>query len=314
MNLQQLRDFHAVVTHSGFRAAARVLDVSQAGLTKSIARLESEHGLSLIERTTRGVELTPEGRAFLPYAQAAITEALRAEDWLRSVKNRRTSRVSLGVSVEPSLRLVPAVLKDFRQTLPEVAIHITQSAASELLSALRENRLEFSVMRLPRDLDTADLRVDVLYESEAVIVARADHPQANARSVAELAGLQWVVVGDPRRAGQEDESVQELFLQQKLGQPRFAAISDSLFGAASMLIESDCISRLPIGILDHPLTRRHLVEIPVPHPSRRYEVAIVSRSNRRLSTEARTLIAMLRSFSRITRGAPHPPAQAATAR
>ncbi|MBT2336567.1 LysR family transcriptional regulator [Variovorax paradoxus] len=306
MNLQQLRDLNAVVTHGGFRAAARALEVSQAGLTKSVARLENEHGLSLIERAAKGVVLTADGRAFLPYAQAAILEADRAEGWLRSTQARRTTRVALGVSVEPSLRLVPAVLQDFIRVLPDVAIHLTQSAASELLAALRDGRIELAVMRLPERLDAADLRVDVLYESEAAIVARKGHPNAAARSISELADLQWVIVGDPGRPGQEDESIQELFIQQQLGRPRMAAVSDSLFGAVSMLMDSDCVARLPRSILDHPLTARVMVEIKVEQPSRRYEVAIVSRASRRLSPEAKTLLAMLRSFARMTRGTVRP--------
>lgn len=307
MNLQQLRDLNAVITHGGFRSAARALEVSQAGLTKSVARLENEHGLSLFERTAKGVALTADGQAFLPYAQAALIEATRAEEWLRGAQGRRATRVALGVSVEPSLRLVPAVLQDFRRALPDVAIHLTQSANSELLSALRDNRLELAVMRLPEKLDAADLRVDVLYESEAVIVARAGHPSAGARAIGELAGLQWVVVGAPGRPGQDDESIQELFLQQQMGRPRIAAVSDSLFGAVSMLIDSDCVSRMPRSILDHPLTARQLVEIKLPHPSRRYEVGIVSRASRRLSPEAKTLVAMLRSFSRISQAASRRP-------
>lgn len=302
MNLQQLRDLNAVVVHGGFRAAARAIDVSQAGLTKSIARLENEHGLSLIERTAKGVVLTADGQAFLPYVHAALIEADRAQEWLHTVQTRRSARVALGVSVEPSLRLVPAVLQDFRRALPDVAIHLTESATTELLSALRDNRIELAVMRLPEKLDAADLRVDVLYESEAVIVARRGNPHAGARTLAELAKLQWVVVGDPGRPGHADESIQELFVQQELGEPRLAAVSDSLFGAVSMLVDSDCVSRLPRSILDHPLTARQIVEIKVQHPSRRYEVAIVSRASRRLGNEARTLVAMLRSFSRISEG------------
>lgn len=307
MNLQQLRDLNAVILHGGFRSAARALEVSQAGLTKSIARLENEHGLSLVERTAKGVALTADGQAFLPYAQAAISEADRAEEWLRGVQSRRVSRIALGVSVEPSLHLVPAVLQDFIRVLPSVAVHLTQSASTELLAALRDNRLELAVMRLPERLDAVDLRVDVLYESEAVLVVRKGHPCAHAQSINDLAGLQWVVVGDPQRPGQDDESIQELFLRQEIGHPRFSTVCDSLFGAVSMLLDSDCISRLPIGILDHPLTAQHIVEVKIRHPSRQYEVGIVSRASRRLSPEIKTLVAMLRSFSRISRSAARRP-------
>ena len=51
MTLQQLRDLLSVLAHGGFRPAARTLSVSQAGLTKSVARLEEECGFALLDRT-----------------------------------------------------------------------------------------------------------------------------------------------------------------------------------------------------------------------------------------------------------------------
>ncbi len=78
ITLRQLRDLVAVVTHGGYRAAARALEVSQAGLTKSLAKLEDEHGVSLLERRAKGVWLTVHGEAFLQQAQALLLEAERA--------------------------------------------------------------------------------------------------------------------------------------------------------------------------------------------------------------------------------------------
>src|SRR5690606_31403845 len=86
MTLQQLRDLMAVVEHGGFRAAARALHVSQSGLTKSLARFEKEHGVSLIERHAKGVILTPQGEEFVRYARSVLFEANRTEEWLRRVR------------------------------------------------------------------------------------------------------------------------------------------------------------------------------------------------------------------------------------
>jgi DNA-binding transcriptional LysR family regulator len=311
MTLQQLRDLVAVVTHGGFRSAARALDVSQAGLTKSLAKLEAEHGVSLIERTAKGIVLSAHGEEFLRYAQPLLQEAERAEAWLRSTRERRAESVNLGVSIEPSLRLVPAVLGDFRRAMPEVTIHVTQGVASELLLALRENRLDIAVTRVPLGFEAADLRTDMLYESEAAILGRAGHPLARARSIRELVALEWVVVGDPTRPGAEDASIKELFEEQQLGRPRFAAVSNSLFGAISMLIESDCLARLPRAVLDHPLVGPSLVAIPVREPPHRHAIAIVRKASRHQSREAQMLAAMLASFARLSRAFGHAQDEAA---
>ena len=300
MTLQQLRDLVAVVQYGGFRAAARALDVSQAGLTKNIARLEDEHGISLIDRSAKGVVLSTRGQDFLPYAQAVLQDADRAEEWLRNVRGGRQASVTLGVSIEPSLHLAPAVLADFRRALPEVTIRVTQSSSFELLAAIRDNRLDLAVIRLPAVLDSNDLHIDVLYESRAAIMARRNHPLRDAESVRDLEQLEWVVVGDPGRSGLEDDSIRELFTEQHLSRPRVAAVSDSLFGTISMLLESDCVARLPATVLDHPLVAQSLTEIRVrEQQSRPFNVGIVFKASRRLSAEAKLLVGMLKSFSRL---------------
>ncbi len=302
MTLQQLRDLLAIVAHGGYRAAARALDVSQAGLTKSVSNLETQYAVTLLQRTAKGVLLTPVGEEFVAQARAILQESERAEEWLRNINQPVAGRVRLGVSIDPSLRLAPSVLKDFRLTFPNTTIHLTQRSTSELLSGIRDNRLDLAVMRLPESFESGDLTVHFLYEATATIVARKGHPLNSARSVRDLASSEWIVVGDPAKLGQQDESVQELFLRHELGSPRFAAVSDSLFGAVSMLLESDCVARLPTSLLSHPLAAATLAEIKVKEQlDLAYQVGIIFKAGRRLGREATQLVSMLKSFARLSR-------------
>lgn len=67
-----LRAFAAVAEKQHFGSAATTLGVSQSTLSQALAALETGLGVQLIERSTRRVFLTPEGRQLLPHAQAAI--------------------------------------------------------------------------------------------------------------------------------------------------------------------------------------------------------------------------------------------------
>jgi LysR family transcriptional regulator of abg operon len=303
MRLQQLRDLLAVVSHGGYRAAARALDVSQAGLTKSLAKLEAEYGITLVQRTPRGVALSAEGEEFVSYARAVLQEADRARAWLQRSSRPAPKQVKVGVSVEPSLRLMPSVMKDFHHAYPRTTIHLTQRSSSELLAAVLDNRLDFAVLRLPQGPLSDDLLIQPLYSSRAAIMARHGHPLRDATSVSQLVDSHWIVVGDTSSPAQQDESIRELFLQQRLGQPAFAAVSDSLFGAVSMLLESDCVARLPAVLLQHPLTAGSLIEISVTEQSNlAYQIGVISKSARRMTPEAARLVAMLRSFARLSEG------------
>jgi len=310
MTLQQLRDFLAVLAHGGFRPAARALSVSQAGLTKSVARLEEEFGFGLLSRTPDGVALTPQGEGFLPHAQAVLGECERAQQWVRDAGVRSPRRVALGVSIEPSLSLAPSVVADFRRAMPGVTVHVSQASVTELLAGLRDGRFELAVMRLPDAASLDDMRVEGLYDAPAAIVARPGHSRAGARTVAELVDADWLVVGDPAQPGLDDVSIRELFLEHRLGTPRVVAVLDSLFGAVAMLAESDLVARLPRSVLEHPLAAGLLQEIPVREQTV-HEIGLVRRGNRRLDKEARLLWSMLKSFARVRRAIGSPPAAVA---
>src|SRR3546814_8415488 len=135
----------------------------------------------------------------------------------------------------------------------------------------------------------------------SAILARAGHPLARARSVCGLIQCDWIVAGSAPDRGAEDASLTELFDDAQLGRPRIAAYSSSLFDTVSMLMESDCLARLPRVVLDHPLVQGRLIAIPVDDPPRPYTIGIVYKSGRRLSREAQRLCAMLASYARIDR-------------
>lgn len=310
MTLQQLRDFVAVVLHGGYRSAARDLHRSQAMLTKSVAKLEQDHGVILLDRSGTGTNLTTDGQEFLRYAQSILAEADRAQDWLQTPRQRRAASVSLGVSIEPSLILVPSVVEDFRKTLSYVTVRMAHGVSSELIAGVRENRFELAIMRLPFERHTfADLHAEVLYQAEPAIVARAGHPLQASTSHSALTACDWVVVGDPSQPGTNDASIRELFDEHSRTRPRIAAVTDSLLGAVATLVGSDCVARLPRTALEHPLIRGKLVALPMPDPPKAYQVGLVRKPTRPLTREAQALAAMIASFARISRGLGRPSSQ-----
>src|SRR5205085_3276787 len=82
MRLSQLSDFVSTVEAGSIRAAARARGVSHPAMSKSLRTLESEVGVPLIRRSTRGVVCTPAGRAFLGRARAIAAELRKAQEEL----------------------------------------------------------------------------------------------------------------------------------------------------------------------------------------------------------------------------------------
>ena len=75
LNLHHLRLFAAVVDHGGFTKAAAALNVSQPAISKSIKELETDLGLSLLDRSGRGSRLTPAGETSVIASRASCSSS-----------------------------------------------------------------------------------------------------------------------------------------------------------------------------------------------------------------------------------------------
>ena len=132
MNVEQLRAFVKVADSHTISAAASSLFVSQPSLSRSIARLERELGVSLFERGRKGCELTEAGAAFLPRARRALCELDRG---LSSLLERPENALILGCTVEG---LLTELLPGFIHARPDVAIDqrtVNEGSAIELIQS-----------------------------------------------------------------------------------------------------------------------------------------------------------------------------------
>jgi DNA-binding transcriptional LysR family regulator len=125
----------AVVRSGGFAAAARSLNVSQPGVSRAVARLEARVGVRLLERTTRSVSLTDEGRRFYE----TIGPVLAAlEDAASSLaEGKVTVRGRLRVNIDPffSQLILGPQLSGFMREYPELKVElITRESLGDLVA------------------------------------------------------------------------------------------------------------------------------------------------------------------------------------
>lgn len=116
--------FAAVVDAGSFAAAGDLLDMSQPGVSRAIARLEQRLGIRLFDRTTRVVSLTDEGRRFY---QQVLPHMIGLEEASQSA-NLDASQVSgrLKVNVEPMFgrTLLGPHLHEFLSLYPELSLEL----------------------------------------------------------------------------------------------------------------------------------------------------------------------------------------------
>ena len=120
MNTTQLECFLSVANNLNFARAAEELNITQPAVTHQINSLENELGTKLFRRTTRLVELTPEGFSFIPDSQNLLQIFHTAKQKLSSGNSGNIAYFAIGCHDITELQLLPDILKDFLKVYPNV--------------------------------------------------------------------------------------------------------------------------------------------------------------------------------------------------
>jgi DNA-binding transcriptional LysR family regulator len=126
-DLNDLFAFAKVVQHGGFSAAARVLHVTKSSLSKRVTRLEERYGARLIERSARGVRVTPIGRVVYAQCEAVVAGAEGAAAAAAEVIAfpKGTVRVACPPGLLPNV--MRPILPGFIAAYPEIRVALAVS-------------------------------------------------------------------------------------------------------------------------------------------------------------------------------------------
>ncbi len=201
MELRHLRYFVAVAEEGSVNRAARRLLISQPALSRQIAQLERELGQRLLERTTRGIQLTSAGHALLPHANHLLTMADATRETVAGAGAVRQP-VTLGVPPGTDGTWLIALVDTVRARLPHVALEYVEATSSDQLRLLGAGRLDLGLVHRP-PLDP--LRAWELRRDELGIAVRPGHPLAerDGFGLADLDGVRILVHAQDRPTAEQ---------------------------------------------------------------------------------------------------------------
>jgi len=179
MELRHLRYFIAVAEELSFTRAAAVLHVAQSAVSAQIRLLEDSVGVTLLERTSRRVELTSAGRRFLDGARRIIFDLDEVARQTRRIGRAETGYLAIGFIGAQSQEWMPLVLRRFRHEYPDVEITLTEMVPSAQLEALFTHRLDLGVVGTIDGKPPPWLKVDCIAEEEPLVGVPSDHALAN---------------------------------------------------------------------------------------------------------------------------------------
>ncbi|UMP00104.1 LysR substrate-binding domain-containing protein [Amycolatopsis sp. EV170708-02-1] len=184
MDLKHLRAAVAVADHLHFGRAAVALGIAQPPLSQQIKALETELGVTLFERSTRTVHLTPAGEAFVADARTALSMVDSAIRGARAAGRGETGELAIGMVGSAVAHPLPAIVRAFRARYPDVTLTFHVLPTVTQVERLRVAALDLGLLRPPLPSPADDLELVSVSREPLVAVLPNDHRLAGRRRLA----------------------------------------------------------------------------------------------------------------------------------
>ena len=183
LDSRQLRAFHVLARTGSFTQTARELHITQSGISHSMKALETEIGCRLLDRLGKKVVLTQAGEQLLQHAEKILREMAAARESLTQLGKWGRGRLRLGASTTACQHIIPAVLREFKESFPEHTITLEAGDTPELVAALLHQRIDLALSLASSE---PQLEFHPLFTDELHFIVAALHPWAKAGRVERL--------------------------------------------------------------------------------------------------------------------------------
>ncbi len=284
LDLRRLQMFKAVAARQSFSAAALELSYTQSSISEGVAALERELGVTLLDRSSRPVRVTPAGELVLAHAETLLGQAAAIEEELAALASGDAGELRLAGFYTAWSTFLPSAVADFARSRPHVRVEVEQLDPPAALRRLRAGEIDLAVIYRFEPGDPAEDPGDQLISTHLAhdpfaLAVPATSPLARKGrlEVADLADASWCTAPPGSRA----TALLEQFCREHGGfEPRAEYSTDDVAMVQPLIAAGLAVALLPALNLAHPypgVTVRQLSQTP---PGR--DIWCVRPSNRQL--------------------------------
>jgi DNA-binding transcriptional LysR family regulator len=185
-DLRQMRYFTAVAERGSFTGAARELHVAQQAVSQQVKALEQLLGVTLFERSSRGVKLTPEGTVFLADCRLVLSAADRSAQRVQAAARGEAGTLRIVYTLVSAFETVPLLLARLDQESPQLEVDAREVFGCDVADLLREGDCDLALAPMtsyPEDIRQRTVR------REVVRVAVGEHHRLADRDEIALSSL-----------------------------------------------------------------------------------------------------------------------------
>lgn len=296
LKLRNLDILMAVAETGSMGKAADRLNTSQPAISKAVGELENAVGFRLVDRSRRGVEPTPYGRALLKRGVAVFDELRQGIKDIEYLSDPTTGEVRLAATERVAGAILTPVIDQLSRRYPRMRFHVVTGESARVLAHLDARNVEFVIHRLPT-APTDEHSAEILFHDELVVVTGARNPLARRRRIAlaDLMDEPWVLVPAESYASSWQMDV---FRSAGLSTPPLTVEASSYTLRSELLTTQRFITVTTRFSLMLPRRRTDLKVLPVKLRTTPQPLGIATLKNRSLSPAAQLFIARVRELTR----------------
>jgi DNA-binding transcriptional LysR family regulator len=263
LTLQQMEALIFLVEERSFSRAAKRMLLTQPALTKNIRHVEDCLGVKVVNRSSAGVTLTPEGKILYDYARRIVRLRRDAADKIHQLQEQTGGDIYLCASTIPATYILPHAMSEFKKSHADIRIFLKTEDSEDVMNMVLDREVEIGC--IGKKPQSAKLIAEPVWQDRLILIVPKGHRWIKKGSIAvsELTAEPFVL----REKGSATRDVFESYMKEH------KAVGLSQFNICGELGSSEAIKEavmagLGVSVLSAHAVRRELAsnmlfEIPM---------------------------------------------------
>lgn len=183
INYELYKVFYHVANTLSFSEASKQLFISQSAVSQSIKVLEKKLNQTLFIRSTKRVQLTPEGEILLKHIEPAMNLIKQGENQLLEANTLNGGQLRIGASDTICRYYLVPYLKEFHRKYPNVHIKVTNQTSIACAKLLESGQVDFSITNYPNSGLSNTQNIRIIHEFHDVFIANEEYSDLKGKKI-----------------------------------------------------------------------------------------------------------------------------------
>ncbi len=289
INYELYKVFYHVANTLSFSEASKQLYISQSAVSQSIKVLEKKLNQPLFIRSTKRVQLTPEGEILLKHIEPAMNLIRQGENQLLEANTLNGGQLRIGASDTICRYYLVPYLKDFHRRYPNVHIKVTNQTSIACAKLLESGQVDFSITNYPNSGLSNTQNIRIIREFKDVFVANDDFRELKGKTVSLKELKQFPILMLDRKSTTSE------FLHSMFQRHQLDLVPEIELSSNDLLID---LARIGLGVAfvpDYciPANERSLFKVQIEEELPTRQIVVASNDSLPISQAAKQFMEML---------------------